>query len=285
MFAASSEWKMAMIHVLFLEVVLISTMIGHSGARRPQIDAEEFFKNPAPVNLGADAGDRAGGPRREPALQVAVGASSCYFNRDCRVHELCVKADDSAFTPGVCSLLSDVTRVGSAADHSSDLHFLVRGGRGSRVRRSVAASSPGDETTGKTDLLQQLLLLGKGNRLARALANYVHAKYPISWEQDVVRKDGRGRPRKGDKSSAVDSRDADQPEQTMDHDLKAILEKGRHREMQSAEVATGLRFAGRKVDAHSTPAPQQGHPVVEVKENDMASGPKRPNMKGANHVR
>lgn len=289
--AASSERKMATMHVFLLEVVLISTMIGHSGARRPQIAAEELLKNPASMNLAADAADRAGDPRHEPALRVAVGASSCYFNRDCRVREFCVKPDDSAFTPGVCSLISGRTPARSSG-HSSDLHFLVRAGRGSRVRRSVAAP-PGDEATGKTtDLLLQLMQLGKGDRLARALANYVHAKYPISWEQDDVGKDEKGRPRKGGKSSAVDSRDADQPGQKMDPDLKAIIEKGRHREMQSAEDAPSLRFPGEVVDAHGTPTtssqgPTEGpqHPVIEVKENDMASGPKRQSMKGANYVR
>ncbi|XP_070394907.1 uncharacterized protein [Dermacentor albipictus] len=280
---------MSAMYALILDLALVTSMVGHALARRPQISTEELFqKSPS----GSDAAAAApgapsslvidGGANRPAAVAVAA-KSSCYFNRDCHAREYCVKPDRGALTLGVCSPLSADTATlaarGGAADHVRDLHFLVRN------RRSVPASSP---RRGTNELLRQLL--GEGSQLARALNSYLHARYPAEWEKVHSREQHDELDRMVGKERGAAAKDTDSAaEDTVDPDLLAILDKGSNRIVEAAgdesPVARGSSASrvdskddGRRATSGSEADDRQNDVVVDVKENDMASGPKRRRM-------
>nr|XP_050027848.1 uncharacterized protein LOC126523062 [Dermacentor andersoni] len=275
---------MSAMYALILDLALVTSMVGHALARRPQISAEELFqKSPSGSDAAAAPGEEApsnlliDGAGRPAAVAVAA-KSSCYFNRDCHAREYCVKPDRGALTLGVCSLLSDTALAArGAADHVRDLHFLVRN------RRSVPVSSP---RRGTNELLRQLL--GEGSQLARALNSYLHAKYPAEWEKAHSREQHDELDRMVGKGPGAAAKDTDSAaEDTVDPDLLAILDKGSNRIVEAAgdESPAARGSSASRVDskddgrrATSEADDRQNDVVVDVKENDMASGPKRHRM-------
>ncbi|XP_037579383.2 uncharacterized protein LOC119462109 [Dermacentor silvarum] len=273
--SSTSPWKMSAMYALVLDLALVTSMVGHSLARRPQISAEELFQKSTSLQSGsyaaaATTGEEASSNLIDGAGQsvaaAAAAKSSCYFNRDCHGREYCVKPDRGALTLGVCSPLSDMAPASrGAADHVRDLHFLVRS------RRSVPVSS---ERRSRNDLLRQLL--GEGSQLARALNSYLHAKYPAEWEKARVDR------MVGKKSDAA-AKDIDSAADTEDPDLLAILDKGSNRIVErlasgSLESWSNSKDDGRSATSGSEAEDRKNDVVVDVKENDMASGPKRRRM-------
>ncbi|XP_077488151.1 uncharacterized protein LOC144099026 [Amblyomma americanum] len=255
---------------LILDLMLVTSLVGVSMARRPQIAMEELSKKSASTHSEVDA--NGGGGQPAPLKPAAV--SSCYFNRDCKPREMCVKPEGSgALTTGVCSLRSSEVKPARASEHGLDLHYVVR----NRVRRSAAASGP----RRRNDLLRQLL--GEGSQLSRALNAYVHAKYPTEWEnaKTDIKQERTGK----DSASA----NLDPTGGTADPDLLAILDVAHNRILESSsqyemsgasgEVKAAPEVGGKHGAASSSQAPVKvDDAVVDVKEDDMASGPKRRRM-------
>ncbi|KAL1468523.1 hypothetical protein MTO96_025355 [Rhipicephalus appendiculatus] len=212
---------MPVAYVLILDLALVTLMVGHTSARRPQIPAEELFQK---STSGSDAA--------------------------CR------------------------TRRRGAAESL---------GR-------VPASSP---RRGTNDLLRQLL--GEESRLARALNSYLHAKYPNQWKEVSLGRRFEGQDRAVDKESAnaaeIDSVD------TVDPDLLAILDRGGIRiadavSTESVMSSSTAKQSDSKDDGRSAKNGSQAEKdkrndmVVDVKEGDMAIGPKRrPMTRSPNSLR
>lgn len=276
---------MSFAYVLILYLALVTSMVEHSSARRPQISAEELFQKSTSLQSGSDAAvlHGEGAPPSlldgQSGTAAAVATSSCFFNRDCHAREFCVKPDSGVLTLGVCSQLPDAAldRRPGASDHVRDLHFLVRN------RRSVPASPP---RRGTNDLLRQLL--GEESQLARALNSYLHAKYPNQWKKVSLGRHHKGQDGMVDKDSANTAEEGiDSVEDTADPDLLAILDRGSIRMVDATStespMVSGLsakRSDSKDYGQSGTRGSQakkdkQKDVVVDVKEGDMAIGPKR----------
>ncbi|XP_075750613.1 uncharacterized protein LOC142817483 [Rhipicephalus microplus] len=252
-------------------------MVQPTSARRPQISPEELFQKSTSSQSGPGAAV-AHGNVEPPSLSdgrsgsaAAVASSSCFFNRDCHVREFCVKPNSGVLTLGVCSLLPDAApaRRPAASDHVRDLHFLVRN------RRSVPASWPLRDTN---DLLRRLL--GEASQLAQALNSYLRAKYPNKWKEVSLGRRYEGQDKAANEASA-NAAEINIVEDTVDPDLLAILDKGiRIEDAASTESPMNSSSAKQRdlKDANKDTQAQkdkQNNMVVDVKEGDMAIGPKR----------
>lgn len=277
---------MSVAYVLILYLALVTSMVEHSSARRPHISAEELFQKSTSLQSGSEAAvlHGEGAPPSlldgQSGTAGAVATSSCFFNRDCHAREFCVKPDSGVLTLGACSLLPDaaLARRRGASEHVRDLHFLVRN------RRSVPASSP---RRGTNDLLRQLL--GEESQLARALNSYLHAKYPNQWKKVSLGRHHKGQEGMVDRDSANTAEEGiDSVEDTADPDLLAILDRASIRMVEDATSTESPMVSGlsaKQSDSNDygrsgTPGSQaekdkQKDVVVDVKEGDMAIGPKR----------
>lgn len=263
--------------ILIFNLVLVITMVRPASARRPQISSEELFQKSTSSQSGPGAAV-AHGNVEPPSLSdgrsgsaAAVASSSCFFNRDCHAREFCVKPNSGVLTLGVCSLLPDAApaRRAAASDHVRDLHFLVRN------RRSVPASWPLRDTN---DLLRRLL--GEESQLARSLNSYLRAKYPNKWKEVSLGRRYEGQDKAANEASA-NAAEINIVEDTVDPDLLAILDKGiRIEDAASPESPMNSSSAKQRdlEDANKDTQAQkdkQNNMVIDVKEGDMAIGPKR----------